>query len=153
MIILPRSFYGCKKPTSWGHEMPMPLRASPPRDFTLHTVISVIYTKVSLCFRFSGQTWYGWHQLLRFRVLHRTTNNQVWFPCGEWFHVKTDTVLHKDRGAPDLVFQVLYEQIWLIPGRLCIYVLVIYWLENTLGIVKGAVMGISVFFNFISLFW
>jgi hypothetical protein len=148
MIILPCSFYGCKKPASWGHEMPMPLRASPHRDFTLHTFISVIYAKVSLCFWFSGQTWYGWHQLLIFRVLHGTTNKQVGFPCDEWFHVKTDTVIHTDWGAADLVFQVLYEQIWLIPWRLCIYVLVIYWLENMLGIVKGAVMGISFFFFF-----
>ncbi len=101
-----------------GWTCPMHLRTPPPQGFTLHTFISVVYTKISLCFQFSGQTWYSWHQLLRFRVLHGTTNKQMGFPCDEWFHVKTDTVIHKDWAAVDLVFQVLYEQIWLIPWRL-----------------------------------
>jgi hypothetical protein len=119
-----------------------------PHSGTLpYTHLFLSSTPKSVCvFSFQGK--HGIVDILRFRVLHRTTNKQVGFPCDEWFHVKTDTVIHKHWGAPDLVFQVLYEQIWLIPWRLCIYVLVMYWLENTLGIVKGAVVGISVFFFF-----
>jgi hypothetical protein len=86
------------------------------------------------------------------RVLHRTTNKQVGFPCDEWLHVKTDTVIHKDWGAADLVFQVLYEQIWLIPWRLLHLCFGHILTGKHAGYSQGGSNGYQCFFSFFFIF-